>query len=137
MRGWGTFPRKHNFERGQLGQVNQVRKINKMSLEELLVKKTVELEILQRSFDEYVESSKELENELDKSLSAVERVLKDKEQKLFSAELKVKELVEECTYLKKVNGNLQEQSLSAKAKLASLEDSKRNLEVKTEDLSNQ
>eukprot|EP01039_Chlorochromonas_danica_P001554 gene1554-1693_t len=108
-----------------------------MSLEEQLAKKTAELETLQRSFDEYVESSKELENEMDKSLSIAERELKEKDQKIQFSESKIKELVEEYTRLKKVNGNLQEQSLSAKAKLASLEDSKRNLEVKTEDLSNQ
>ena len=71
------------------------------SLEELLKQKTAECETIQRSFDDYVESSKELETELEAALSEAEAKIVSLNKKKAAADDTIKELTDKNTQLTK------------------------------------
>lgn len=107
------------------------------SLEEALAAKTLELETLQRSFDEYLESSKDLESELEKSLADAEAKLAASENKRRSAEEKLKALQDQCSYYEKSSNSTNDELTRLREKVELLEKQKVKNEIENEDLSNQ
>lgn len=107
------------------------------SLEEALAAKTLELETLQRSFDEYLESSKDLESELEKSLADAEAKLATSENKRRSAEEKLKALQDQCSYYEKASNSTNDELAKLREKVELLEKQKVKSEIENEDLSNQ
>eukprot|EP01031_Cornospumella_fuschlensis_P039281 gene39281-47809_t len=108
-----------------------------MSLEEALRLKTEELEALQQSFDEFVESSRELEAEYEKSLKDGEKELQESKRKVSSLEEKVKQVGGENAILKKENSVLQNDLASLKTKLSQLEEKRIKYETEIDSLSSQ
>jgi chaperonin cofactor prefoldin len=107
------------------------------SLEEALAAKTLELETLQRSFDEYLESSKDLESELEKSLADAEAKLATSENKRRTAEEKLKALQDQCSYYEKASNSTNDELAKLREKVELLEKQKVKNEIENEDLSNQ
>ena len=72
-----------------------------MSAEEKLKEKQAELEALQKSFDDYIESSKELEGELEEALAKAEARTAEATKKKVEADYKTGELQKRITALMK------------------------------------
>lgn len=97
-------------------------------------KKNQELEALQKSFDDYLESSKDLEAELEKSLADTELRLQASETRRRAAEEKLRTIQEQWTNVGKQSESLHLELTTLKDKVAQLEDSKRKMEIENEDL---
>lgn len=106
-------------------------------MEAELLKKTQDLENLQRSFDEYVDSSKELEVELEKALADADNKLKESETKRSAVEQKYKTAKENLERANKTSQDAQNECEKLREKLTSVEELKRKLENDNEDLNNQ
>lgn len=108
-----------------------------MDYEKQLQLKTLELENLQKSFEEYVESSKELEGELENALAANETKLKDAERRLSLSDTKLKQTQEQLQRTTQENSALQNEMNVLRDRLLNLETKKRELENDNDDISNQ
>ncbi|RYH27817.1 hypothetical protein EON65_13035 [archaeon] len=108
-----------------------------MSVEEALRLKTEELEALQQTFDEFVESSRDLEAEYEKSLKDAEKDLQESKKKIAILEGRVQQVSVENNALKKENSTLLNEVSSLKNKVAQLEEKRIKYETENDSLSSQ
>lgn len=92
-------------------------------IEEKLLQKSNELASLQQEFDEFVESSKEIETELENEI----KILKENIKKASNSEDKAKLYSDKCTQLTNENIKISEENHRIKEVLQKLENEKRNL----------
>lgn len=108
-----------------------------MGIEEELQSKIEELAVLQQSYDEFVESSKELEAELEHQLQEAQHKIDEIEKKQNDTESKYRLLQENWNQLSKENKTIQNEIQKLKEKVMTTETTKRTLENENEELSNQ
>lgn len=106
------------------------------SLEDALKQKTAECEAIQRSFDDYVESSKELETELEAALSEAEGKIVSLNKKKAAADDKIKELTDKNAQLAKDYNKCFAELSQLKESSGGNDQSRRELEIANEDLMN-
>jgi hypothetical protein len=99
--------------------------------------KEAELEQLKNSFDEYVESSKDLENELEDALKDANAKIAKLEAEKASVESKLLQTQEKNVNLSRENIRLEETSRTLRAELDKFETAKRLLEMENSTLSDQ
>ncbi len=108
-----------------------------MGVEDELKQKLEELASLQQSFDEFVESSKELESELEHELQEAQKRFHELEKKHSDVESKYRQLHESWNQLSKENKAVQAEVQKLREKVMASEITKRTLENENEELSNQ
>ena len=96
--------------------------------EESLKLKQKELDCLQQSFDDYVESSKEFEGELELALKSTEDKLTDVTNKKVQTDSKLMVAQEKLTQLSKELQHVQNDLGNARGKLGTAEESTKKLE---------
>eukprot|EP01041_Mallomonas_annulata_P000819 gene819-1595_t len=102
-------------------------------LQSLLKSKQQELDILQQSYDDYIESSKELEAELEGALQHAEAQVSDCSKRKAALEEKLAMLQEKHTQLTREHAQLHKDFIKTSEKLALVEQIKVTLEQSNDD----
>ena len=96
-----------------------------------------QLKLLQQSYDEYVESSKEIEKELDAALEAAESKVNDLTTKKLQVEQKLTVAQEKASQITKEQLTLQSHLSKSQEQLSTCEEVKRTLEASNDSLHEQ
>jgi chromosome segregation ATPase len=105
-----------------------------MSVNDTLKEKQNELEALQKAYDDFIESSKEFEGELEQELKDAADKLTDVTLKKSQADTKLLGVQEKVTQLSKELQQTQNELVKAKIVLSTAEESKKSLENNNESL---
>jgi chromosome segregation ATPase len=103
-------------------------------MSDALKDKQNELEALQKAYDDFVESSKEFEGELEQELKDAADKLSDVTLKKTQADTKLSGVQERVIQLSKELQLIQNELMNAKIVLSSAEESKKSLENRNESL---
>jgi chromosome segregation ATPase len=103
-------------------------------MSDALKDKQNELEALQKAYDDFVESSKEFEGELEQELKDAADKLSDVTLKKTQADTKLSGVQEKVIQLSKELQLIQNELMNAKIVLSSAEESKKSLESSNESL---